>query len=67
MAAVAAVLGLLIGWVLGMWTRKRSNLWCPVDGGKLTCPRCRTASVHSLGSPANLRRRASTVEGEGAA
>jgi hypothetical protein len=49
---VAAVLGLLVGWVAGMWTRKRSNLWCPVDGEKLTCPRCATRAVHSLGSQA---------------
>jgi len=34
--AVVAVVGsvalcaLLIGWLLGMWTRKRSDQWCPV-------------------------------------
>ena len=66
---VAALLGigvagaLAAGWLLGMWTRKRSDQWCPVDGAKLSCPRCTTAGAHSLGSPANLARRASTVEG----
>lgn len=64
---IAAVIGtalvmLLVGWVLGMWTKKRSNQWCPVDGTKLTCPRCATTAVHSLGSTANLVRRSSTVE-----
>ena len=56
------LVGLGVGWVLGMWTRKRSNTWCPIDGTKLTCPRCATA-VHALGSKGNLARRSSTVEG----
>jgi hypothetical protein len=65
---IAAILGsavvtLGVGWVLGMWTRKRANLWCPVDGTKLTCSRCATTAVHSLGGQANRRRRLSTVEG----
>jgi hypothetical protein len=65
---IAAILGggvvaLGIGWVLGMWTRKRSNLWCEVDGARLTCPQCTTAGAHSLGSPDNLAHRSSTVEG----
>jgi hypothetical protein len=67
---IAAILGggiagLAVGWVVGMWTRRRSDLWCPVDGAGLTCPRCTTAGVHSLGSSANLARRESTVEGQG--
>jgi hypothetical protein len=64
---IAAMLGVLLalvsGWVAGMWTRKRSDLWCPVDGAKLTCVRCLSAGVHSLGSSANAARRASTVDG----
>jgi len=64
MAIVASVvIGLALGWVAGMWTRKRSDTWCPVDGSKLCCPRCTTAGAHSLGSPANALRRASTVKG----
>jgi hypothetical protein len=64
MAIVASVVvSLAIGWLLGMWTRKRSDTWCPVDGTKLSCPRCTTAGAHFLGSPANLTRRSSTVEG----
>jgi hypothetical protein len=59
----AVVIGLVVGWLLGMWTRKRSNQWCPVDGAKLTCPRCMTAGAHSLGRTANLARRASFVDG----
>jgi hypothetical protein len=58
----SGVVALTIGWCLGMWTRKRSDLWCPVDGAKLCCARCTTAGAHSLGSPANAARRASTVE-----
>jgi hypothetical protein len=61
------VIGLTVGWVLGMWTRKRSALWCPMDGAQLTCPRCATQAVHPLDSPANLARQPSTVEGGGAA
>jgi hypothetical protein len=65
---IAAVIGiglvvLPIGWVLGMWTKKRSSRWCPVDGTKLTCPHCATRAVHSHGSQANLRRRSSMVDG----
>lgn len=62
---VGGIVGLAVGWVVGMWTRRRSDRWCPVDGARLTCPRCTTAGAHSLGSPANLARRASTVEGQG--
>ena len=29
------LVGLAVGWVLGMWTRKRSDTWCPVDGTKM--------------------------------
>lgn len=69
---VAAVIGsslvaLAIGWITGMWTRTRSDQWCPVDGEKLTCPRCLTAGAHSLGSPANLARRTAAVDSGGAA
>jgi hypothetical protein len=65
---IAAILGtglvtLAIGWVLGMWTRKRSSRWCPVDGATLSCPRCATTGAHSLMGPANLARPASTVDG----
>ena len=68
MAIVAgAAIALAVGWAAGMWTRKRSNLWCPVDGTKLSCPRCTTAGLHSLGSSANLARRSSIVEGGNAA
>jgi hypothetical protein len=59
----AGVVGVVVGWVFGMWTRKRSDQWCPVDGSKLSCPRCTTAGVHSLGSPANLARRSSRMDG----
>jgi len=60
--AASVVIGLALGWVAGMWTRKRSDTWCPVDGSKLSCPRCITAEA-PLGSPANALRRKSTVEG----
>jgi hypothetical protein len=68
MAIVASVvLGLAVGWLGGMWTRRRSDTWCPVDGTKLSCPRCASAGTHLPGSPANVARRSSTVEGEDAA
>ncbi len=64
---IAAMLGggfviLGVGWLLGMWTRKRSDHWCPVDGAKLTCSRCMTAGAHSLGGQANAARWVSTVD-----
>jgi hypothetical protein len=44
----AGLVALVVGWVAGMWTRKRSDLWCPVDGTKLTCPRCAATAMHPL-------------------
>jgi hypothetical protein len=58
----SSLLALAIGWVLGMWTRKRSDRWCAVDGSKLVCVRCITTGAHSLGGLANLARHSSTVE-----
>jgi hypothetical protein len=52
---------LLIGWIAGMWTRKRSDLWCPLDGSQLTCAPCMTAGAHSLGGPGNLLSRLSAT------
>ncbi|MDT5030533.1 MAG: hypothetical protein QOC94_704 [Actinoplanes sp.] len=31
----------LFGWVAGMWTHKRAERWCPVDGLRLECVQCR--------------------------
>ncbi len=60
MAITASVVaGLAVGWVCGMWARKRSNLWCPVDGSTLSCPQCLSEGAHLART-----RRASTVEGE---
>jgi hypothetical protein len=61
--AASIVAGLALGWVGGMWTRKRSNLWCPVDGTTLSCPRCLPAGARLRPGPADGARRASTVEG----
>ena len=64
MAIVASVvLSLAVGWLGGVWTRRRSDTWCPVDGTKLSCLRCASAGTHLLGGPANTARRSSTVEG----
>src|SRR5438445_770106 len=41
-----------LGWLAGMWTRKRSDQWCPVDGSKLTCVHCLSAGAHLVGTPA---------------
>jgi hypothetical protein len=38
--AVAAVLAALLGFMAGLATFKRSNRWCPVCGGTLTCLAC---------------------------
>jgi hypothetical protein len=63
MAIVASVVaGLLAGWVGGMWTRKRSNLWCPVDGTTLSCPQCVSAGANV--STAGARRPPSTMDGQ---
>jgi hypothetical protein len=43
MIAVGLVVGLVAGWVAGMWTRKRSDRWCPVDGSRLKCLECAKA------------------------
>jgi hypothetical protein len=63
MVIASIVAGLALGWVAGMWTRKRSNLWCPVDGATLSCPRCLSAGARLPAGPAAGVRRASTVEG----
>ena len=42
-AWIAALVGaLLMGWVAGMCTFKRSQRWCPVHGVTLLCLECRT-------------------------
>ena len=40
----------LFGWLAGMWTHKRAEQWCPVDGSQLTCSRCQQAGLHHLES-----------------
>lgn len=30
----------LVGWVAGMWTHKRSLLWCAACGQQLQCVTC---------------------------
>jgi hypothetical protein len=65
--ASVGVGALLVGWIAGMWTRKRSDLWCPVDGSKLICGRCVSAGAHWLGSPANIAHGVSFVDGGDAA
>jgi hypothetical protein len=37
-----------LGWVAGLWTRKRSEHWCPVDGSQLRCIQCLRAGAHQL-------------------
>jgi hypothetical protein len=66
MAITASILvSLVIGWTTGMWTRKRSSLWCPVDGSELRCVQCASAGAHVLGSQADVaRRRTSAVDGK---
>jgi hypothetical protein len=35
----------LLGWIAGMWTHKRAEHWCPVDGSQLGCLQCKRAAV----------------------
>jgi hypothetical protein len=35
-----ALVSLVVGWVAGMWTRARSNLWCSGCGRSLRCFHC---------------------------
>ena len=41
---ISTVAAMLIGWIAGMWTRKRAEHWCPVDGATLRCPECAKAT-----------------------
>jgi hypothetical protein len=47
---ISGGVALAVGWVAGMWTRKRSDQWCSVDGSKLVCTQCTAAGMHSLAS-----------------
>lgn len=38
----------VLGWVVGMWTRRRADHWCPQCGSTLTCPGCLRAGAHHL-------------------
>jgi len=48
-----AVFGaLFVGWVGGMLTFKRSQMWCPDHGVELRCPECGPARRNaSAGTP----------------
>jgi hypothetical protein len=37
--SVALISG-VVGWVAGMWTRTRSNVWCAGCGRSLVCLHC---------------------------
>ncbi len=38
----------VLGWVAGMWTRKKADHWCPQCGTTLKCPNCLRAGLHHL-------------------
>jgi hypothetical protein len=38
----------LLGWIAGMWTHKRADRWCPVDGSRLECVQCQRAGLNQL-------------------
>ena len=40
-----------IGWVAGMWTRRKADRWCPDCGMTLNCPACMGAGAHGLPTP----------------
>jgi hypothetical protein len=51
-ASVGALVGaVLLGFVAGLWTLKRSQQWCKACGSTLTCPDCQRAGLHSLNVP----------------
>jgi hypothetical protein len=51
--SVGALLGVgFLGWVAGIFTLKRSQLWCPKHGLNLVCPDCA-----SLGLPTKAAER----------
>ena len=52
-----AVFALILGWVVGMLTFRRTLRWCPRDGASLTCPVCdgRPIGANSGIVPVNAR------------
>jgi hypothetical protein len=38
----------VLGWVAGMWTRRRADHWCTQCGTTLRCPTCLRAGGHHL-------------------
>ncbi len=38
----------ILGWVAGMWTRRRADHWCTQCGTTLQCPNCLRAGGHHL-------------------
>jgi hypothetical protein len=34
------IFALAVGWVAGMWTRRRTNVWCTACGHGLQCLAC---------------------------
>jgi hypothetical protein len=45
---VSVGLALVLGWLAGMLTHKRTERWCPVCGSHLRCLTCATAGLHTL-------------------
>ena len=53
-----------LGWVAGMWTKRRTNRWCAECGTVLTCRDCSSAGAHQLEAGAgSLSRRLFAVDG----
>jgi hypothetical protein len=48
LAIPALVTVVILGWVMGMVTRKRADRWCPQCGVTLQCPDCVRAEMHQL-------------------
>ena len=42
------LLAMGLGWVAGLWTRRRTNRWCAACGAVLTCRDCTRAGAHQL-------------------
>ena len=46
MVYLTALAALLLGWLAGLWTFRRTLRWCPRCGKTLSCSRCAHTNTH---------------------
>jgi hypothetical protein len=56
--AVTAVLAMLLGFVSGLLTIRRSARWCPSCGAGLRCPDCGSSEYNRYAVTSRIVRRA---------